>query len=169
MENERFKDMISIFDSNVLVPCRTTVSREIINMKSSYALKLAEKIKDIPGSVSITTDAWSSRAFRGYLSVTMHWVDKSWVLRNVIIDFIRFPTTLNGQTTCKMLIEVLSKWNLTSKLRAVSTDNSADMICAMEHLSIQLNAQNGIVKHIEDIHVRCIAHVVNLAVKNCLG
>lgn len=144
------------------------MTREIHKLRDSYEITTKDLLKDIPGMVSITTDAWSSQMYRGYLSLTLHWVDKEWVLRHVLLDFVRFPKPHNGTTNSSILMELLTHWNLTSKLRAVTTDNASDICSAMEKLLDMLNIRNNTSTVITNFHVRCIAHVVHLAVGECL-
>lgn len=169
VENSYFKHMISTCDSNIKVPCRTTVSKHVIEMQKAQEVSMKDKLKDIPGMVNVTTDAWSSRVYKGYLSITIHWVDKDWCLRNVLLDFVRFPTPHNGETTSNVLFELLSYWNIIGSVKAITTDNASDMCTAMAKLIDKMNIKNNTNRRVCDMHVRCIAHVVNLAVKDCLN
>lgn len=45
------------------VPCQTTVSREVKEMQkgrlfAALEVRMKDKIKDIPGMISLKTDAW---------------------------------------------------------------------------------------------------------------
>lgn len=168
-ENDFFKEMITCVDSHIVVPSRTSVCREVKDMCKSTEISIRDILKDIPGMVSFTTDAWSSRVYKGYLSVTMHWIDKTWCLRHVLLDFVRFPTPHNGETTSTLLFDLLSSWHLLSKVKAITTDNASDMCSAMSKLTDMMNIRNNSARCVQDIHVRCIAHVVNIAVKDCLA
>lgn len=50
---------------------------------------------------------------------------------------------------------------------AITTDNASNMISMLSKIRISLNSQNIIFKP-NDQHVRCLAHIINLAVKNSL-
>lgn len=125
-------------------------------------------ITDIPGMVSLTTDAWSSRLYKGYLSAMLHWIDKQWMLEHVLLDFVRFSTPHKGATTSTLRFEILSNWNLLLKIRAVTTDNASDMCSAFLKFNDMLNIRKNTTRWLFDIHVRFIAHVINLAVSDCL-
>lgn len=68
--------MILCCDDDLPVPCRKNVSCEMIKIKSTYEIQIAGKIKDILGAVNLSTKVWSSYVYRGYIAVTMHWIDK---------------------------------------------------------------------------------------------
>lgn len=50
----------------------------------------------------------------------------------------------------------------------MTTENESDTIAAMGNLVDMLNIRNIINKSVNEVHVRGIAHIVNLAVKDCL-
>lgn len=136
-------------------------------MKETSEVTIPDCIKEINGMVSITTDTWSYRVYKGYLSLTIHWVDKHWVLRHVLLDFVRFATTHNSNTTSTLLFVLLGDWNQLDKVRAIITDSTDDMISAMTKWTNKLNLRNNTNRYVSDIHVRYIEHVVNLAVRDC--
>lgn len=48
--------MIACFNADQTVPCRTIVSREVVKMKSACKLQVANKLRDVLGSVSLVPD-----------------------------------------------------------------------------------------------------------------
>ena len=67
---------------------RNTLKIEIFklyNMERDKTLKLLDSIES---KVAITTDMWTSSTKMGYMVVTMHFIDKSWVLHSRIMRFI---------------------------------------------------------------------------------
>ena len=84
-----------------------------------------------------------------------------------MLDFIRFPTPLNAQSFASHLVDITEKWNLRGKKRAVITENASDISAGMKivHERLGISAQ-GI--ELADFHVRCLAHIINLGVKDSL-
>lgn len=168
VENEEFIKLIRMFDVDFVVPNRRAISNRISAMVEDNKVSVRSQLSSTPGNISLTTDAWSSRIYRGYIAVTAHWIDEYWSLRSVLLDFQRFPTPHTADATCTTIIDILENWHVAGKVQAITTDNAADVIsgvndvhkylCTIHHLNVTL----------EDFHVRCIAHVVNLAVKDAL-
>lgn len=144
------------------------VSRNISKMCKSFEIKVKDKLKDVYGNVSITTDELSSGICRGYFTTILHWIDDSWITRKIVLDLDRLQSPHKEEETSTMLLDVLSKWNLTSKLQAIRSDSVSDMVVSMKLLTTSINKLTGTFRSVEDIHVRCTAHVVNLCVKDCL-
>lgn len=54
------------------------------------------------------------------------------------------------------------------EFKAIKTDNNKDMCNAMDWLTAMSNDRNKTNITVSKLHVRCIAHVVNLSAKECL-
>lgn len=94
----------------------------------------------------------------------MHCIDKNWVLKYVLMDFQRFTAPHNGATTSTILIKLPAICNLLGTVRALNTDNDIYSCSSMVTLTNMLNISINIARKVTDIHVRCIAHIVNLEV-----
>ena len=105
--------------------------------------------------VALTTDDWTSRAGRGYMSLTAHFVDSKWDLQSKVISVSRITESQTGEHIAKELEESMKTWNIDKKVVAVVTDGAKNMMKAGRLLT--------------DVdHVYCFAHNLNLAVKDTL-
>lgn len=84
-------------------------------MRKCYEVRIRNNVKEIAIHVSLTTDAWSSRIYKGYISIKLAWMDKKWCLHNVLVDFVYFPTPHNIEKTSNLLFELSSHWHLIEK------------------------------------------------------
>ncbi len=69
-----------------------------------------------------------------------------------------------GKLLLLLLLKFLKDWGLTNKILCITTDNGADIVKGMRLLRCKLMRENRIILT-EGFHVRCIAHVINLAIK----
>lgn len=158
VENSFFSKFVAKLNPRYKIPSRRVLTSRI---KSEYHMEL-DSMKpylqeSICGKVSLTTDAWSSRIFRSYMAITTHWIDVDWNLKSTLLNFVRFPAPHDGISVKNILVDELECWGLSQKLMAVTTDNGSEMLLGTELLQKKLGTS--------EIHVRCMAHVVNLAVK----
>lgn len=56
-------------------------------MHDSKLIEMKEEVGRFGSSVSLTCDAWSSNIYNGYMAVTMHWIDRHWKMRSILLDF----------------------------------------------------------------------------------
>lgn len=45
----------------------------------------------------------------------------------IVLDFVRFPSPLDGESAHIVLSELLDAWNTNGKLCAITTDNGSEM------------------------------------------
>lgn len=99
--------MISIFNPDMEDPCSTNMSRSNSKMCNCYEIKVEEKLKDIPGTVSVTTAAWLSRIDFEYLPTTVHLIIINLIVRSIFLAFARFSAPNNAEAKSIMPADVL--------------------------------------------------------------
>jgi hypothetical protein len=78
---------------------------------------------------------------RGYFVITLHSIDADWKLRSAVLEFIYFPPPHNQFSTSELVLAVLKNYNLSTKIRAVTTDSGSEMPPAMKYVRMELNRQ----------------------------
>lgn len=158
--------MLQFIGSDIKFPCTTTIQRRIFSEKEDKEIAIKNVIRHIPGSVDLTSDAWSSRVYRKYMSVTMHYIDSNWQMKSIVLDFLRFHTPHTGEAFETVMMAFIDKWEISSKVRAVRTDNDSDVARGMYLLHARLPNPSHI--RLGAFNVRCHAHVIDLGVKDRL-
>ena len=74
---------------NTVIILADTVKRRIINLYENNISEIQKIFQDISGKIFFTIDIWISPSIKSFLSITAHYIDKDWNLRNVLIDFIQ--------------------------------------------------------------------------------
>ena len=65
---------------------RMTIQKDVIKMFDSERKILKNMLEDNDSKYSFTTDAWTSRTNLAFMSVTIHWINDSWELREKTLD-----------------------------------------------------------------------------------
>ena len=167
------------------VPSRKVIRDRVIkrwNEEKAYISQLL--LNEVRGRrVGLTTDMWTSTAGKGYMVVTLHFLDDEWRMRSLVIGFLRvyFPHT--GIRLANHLIQAVKLMNpgLLVSVWAVTSDNASNNKSMITHLNTHLQRE-------VDVHAQrtseltgandqeipsarrvfqipCIAHTLNLAVK----
>ena len=77
---------------------------------------------------SATADLWSSVTTEPYLSYTIHYIDKDWMLRSYCFQAHFMPKSHTGANLHDSLLATLQEWNLDEKRQlAITTDNAANI------------------------------------------
>src|SRR3954465_3212081 len=111
--------------------------------------------------VSLTTDMWTSGNNHAFLGITIHWIDDNWQMRKFLLDIIPFHESHSSANISETLLNLLIKYNLTTKVLALTTDNDSTMIVCGNKMCNELSTKfnNSLFSH-----YRCGAHILNLAV-----
>jgi hypothetical protein len=163
VEDKCFIDLVAELDSRYKLPCRQTISSWIESIFKKQKIDIKKKFSDFSHKVSLTTDAWTSTTTnQGYLGVTAHWIDDSWRMKKILLDFIPLNENHTGVYLANKILDTLEEFSLGKKVLAMTTDNGANMVNLAEHLNSYLIQKYD---NRDFMHLRCGAHVLNLAVK----
>ena len=88
VEHRGFRDFTTTIQPLFKCPCRNTVKKHILNIYREERDKVMKLIENNDSRVAITTDMWtSSNQKRGFMFVTAHFIDNSWILHSLILRY----------------------------------------------------------------------------------
>lgn len=86
------------------------------------------------------------------MALTVHFIDESWTLKSYLLDFIEQGEDLSAVAEKERIMESLQNFGIENKIFSVTTDNASVAVAAT--------------RDIGRYHIRCMAHVLNIALKN---
>nr|GEW32667.1 retrovirus-related Pol polyprotein from transposon TNT 1-94 [Tanacetum cinerariifolium] len=90
--------------------------------------------------VNLTTDVWSDpHGVPGsYMCVIAHWIEPdTWQMMKHVISFEELPSPHTGHALFKMLIKVLTNFNLKDKVMSITLDNASNNTSAIDKLKLK--------------------------------
>ncbi|XP_055959936.1 zinc finger BED domain-containing protein RICESLEEPER 2-like [Mercurialis annua] len=166
VEGMGFKKLMSVACPRFHIPSRWTVNRDCYQMFLDERLNLKNTLKSGSQRVSITTDTWTSIQRVNYMCVTCHWIDNDWLLHKRIINLV--PVCGHkGDYISKTLENCLLGWGL-KNVFTVTMDNAGNNNTAIAAFKKKMISWGTDVSRCEYLHMRCIAHVINLVVSDGL-
>nr|GEX87870.1 zinc finger BED domain-containing protein RICESLEEPER 2-like [Tanacetum cinerariifolium] len=101
-----------------------------------------------------------------YMCVTAHWIEPgTWQMMKRVISFEEFLSPHTGGALFKMLIKVLTNFNLEDKVMSITLDNVSNNTSTIDKLKLKYDPLMGG----RFYHSRCVAHIINLVVQAGLG
>ncbi|KAG8635518.1 hypothetical protein MANES_16G038752v8 [Manihot esculenta] len=143
VEGEGFREWVEYTQPRFRIPSRWTVSRDCYDLYLEERKKLKIFFQKTSQRVCITTDTWTSLQRINYMCVTAHFIDDNWTLQKKIINFC--PITSH-------------------KVFTITVDNAGSNDVAISYLKKKINAWGFSILNCKYLHMRCIAHIINLVV-----
>lgn len=125
-------------------------------------------VSDIPGKISFTIDGWTSKNIFPFVNIRAHWIDAQWQSQSILLEFSEIHNEHSGDNLCKIFLKCLDRFGISvSKILAITLDNASNNDTLLTSFINEVIAQ-GVNISIDDIHVRCLAHIMNLSVQDIL-
>ena len=99
--------------------------------------------------------------------ITAHYIDQLFDLYQPLLAFEAFDERHTGINLAKIVLKVLHEYDITKKLSCITTDNASNNYAMVRHLSSFLR-EEGIQWDHHTQHIPCLAHIINLTVKEFL-
>ncbi|KAJ8571857.1 hypothetical protein ON010_g4976 [Phytophthora cinnamomi] len=135
----------------VTLPERTKISQEIVALAVDYRrrVRLAMKVGCL--YFPITSDIWTARNYKSYISVTVHYVDDDFCPQSWTLEVKELPGMHDGAVVAAAIEKILEEWSLLKSycVRFVRNGGS-NMVSACNKLCVK--------------HMACFAHCLHLVV-----
>ena len=150
-----FTQLLRTLEPRYNLQSRTHITRTLIPaMYDEIVSKVRKTLKE-SSFISLTTDGWTSRATKSFITVTAHVMDEKWKLKEFVLSTAEMSDSHTAENLAEHLKKVCSDWDIELKSTAITTDNAANIVLAIEKCSPL-------------VHVRCMAHVLNLSTQKAL-
>ncbi|XP_019150210.1 PREDICTED: zinc finger BED domain-containing protein RICESLEEPER 2-like [Ipomoea nil] len=166
VEGQGFRKFVLVCCPRFKIPSRWTISRDIFKIFSDERVNLKKFFRTSSQRVSITTDTWTSVQRINYMCITAHFIDSEWKLQKKIISFVPIYSH-KGESIAKALESCLLDWGLKSVF-SVTVDNASSNDTALGFLKKKLGSWGCTSVRCKYLHMRCIAHILNLVVQDGL-
>ncbi|CAH1422341.1 unnamed protein product [Lactuca virosa] len=95
-EYEGVRNFCKYLEPEASLVCKNTSKSDIKKLYATQQKRLRDELLRCPSRICLTSDAWASIVIDGYLSLTAHYVDSSWILQKRILNFSHFPPPHTG-------------------------------------------------------------------------
>jgi hypothetical protein len=152
-------------DAATHLPCSSTTIRTwILEAYKAQKDVMIEVLHAAPGLVHITADGWTAPNDIPLLGAVGHFVNENGWVDHIILGLREIEGVHTGENLCSVLVEILSEYQIWTKIGYFVLDNAANNDTMM----------GGFARHLETLGIpfepithrlRCTGHVLNLAVK----
>ncbi|KAL5560206.1 hypothetical protein UlMin_036417 [Ulmus minor] len=168
VEYEGFRRYSNSLQPLLKVPSRNTIRADIFKMFKAKKHKLQRVLESNSSRVAIITDMWTASNQKwGYMVITTHFINESWVLQDRIMRFMYVPSPHDAENLGDALMKCFLDWNTERKLLTLTLDN-----CSSNNVmvNVMLDKLDKSLLLVNDklLHMHCATHILNLIVKEGL-
>ncbi|QRV94993.1 AC9 transposase [Ceratobasidium sp. AG-Ba] len=119
--------------------------------------------------MAIACDAWTTSNRIAFLAIVGSWITDDWKLREVLLDFKQLHGPHDGDNMASVVADTLAELGIGKKVISLVSDNASNNNTLIEHISRRLK-QSAPESRWDGTkgHIRCLAHVIHLAVMSPL-
>jgi hypothetical protein len=142
------------------------VCKDVGRIYGDEKAKLKNFFQESRQRVSLSVRTWTSSRRQKYMHLTAHYIDSEWILHHKMLDFCLLDGH-KGEDMAKALDSCLLDWGIESATAITMEDDSSNDT-ATEFIRTALNNRGATISQGRYLHMRCMAHIVNLVVQDCL-
>ena len=141
------------------LPSAITISRRIESAYKAAMGPVTEHLKTARGRIYVTFDGWTSNNHLSLLGLNVHFIDTNWNHCKLLLGVPPVKGKHTGENLADHVAAVLSEFDITSdRLGIFVLDNASNNDTAMEYLAAEFGFDS------EECRLRCMGHIINLAV-----
>jgi hypothetical protein len=171
LEHVEFRDLISyarLAPSMPEIPSAKVMRRQLRDLVRANQQSTLHKLP--PGAkISLALDCWTSPFRQPFMAITGYFLDQSWEYHEVLLGFEPLHGSHSGANLSEVLFQLLQEHRITDRVLAVTTDNASNNMTLMAGVHEAIESLQQSSNDVVIIRVPCIAHVIQLSLKDLLG
>ncbi|CAG8834972.1 1455_t:CDS:2, partial [Gigaspora margarita] len=168
VEDPELIEILQYLNPTVQLVKADTIKKTVMTFYSLGKKELKTYLPNIGSKLSFTSDLWTSPNNKSFISVTGHYIDENWALKEIIIDFGLLSGKHDGVNIANGFYHVLKDYNIASKFLAITLDNASNNNVFVRELAMKLKEETNISWEPERLRFRCFNHILNLAAQAAL-
>lgn len=148
------KEFVAKLDPRYVLPSRRKLVRSLLPALYEKHVQLVKDELKKTNYVGLTSDLWTSRQTKGFLTVTANFIDTEWERRSVVLQTVRMMKDHTAENLANEMREICSEWEISNKVCCVVTDNAPDIVSVVKGMKLR--------------HLGCFAHMINLIVHTAI-
>ncbi|PNP59312.1 hypothetical protein FNYG_14943 [Fusarium nygamai] len=144
---------------------RRTFTRALVLNYERYRQILQNNIQEAIGDIHISTDMWTSPARKAYLCICVRWISQDYLFKHGMLALPQVLFSHSGEIQAAIILRTLKSFGITTKLGYHTGDNATSNDTLLIELSRSLKLEFGIDYDPTTHRIRCLDHILNLALQ----
>lgn len=171
VENPEFQALLKFIHlgpGELEMPSAKTLRRRL---RDAVRGQQESQLRDLPedAKVSLALDCWTSPFQQAFMAITVYFIDRDWNYRELLLGFEPLHGPHTGVNLSDVLLQLLRERQLLDRIFSVTTDNATNNETLIRALQESLVSSGAIGSRESIVRVPCMAHVIQLCLKQLLG
>ena len=155
---------VSARANDLLPESDTTIRQDAVDCYTNLKAGVKQRLQGALSSIHVTCDLWTSGNRLSLMGIVAHCVDEDGEMRHLTIALRELEGSHTGENMAKVLWEVLTEYQILTKLGYFTMDNASNNDAMLSFLQRQMQA-DGITWEASTHRLRCNGHIIHLAVQ----
>ena len=130
VESASYRTMVQFLNPATISISKQTLRRDLFKnfaiSRHELEIELQRHIQT-GARLSLTTDAWSTRNYKEYMAVTVHWINDKWQQNSRLLDVIHLKEPIHsGEYLADQLLTVTDSFSITTSVFTITRDNASN-------------------------------------------
>ncbi|EJP61141.1 putative transposase [Beauveria bassiana ARSEF 2860] len=171
IEQQSFRELIRYIQpaADDLLPRSGDIVKN--DLKQGYDCKqefVKRALQNSLSSIHIVPDNWTSPNLLGVLGFTVQFVTEDHGLQSLVVGIKELGGQHSGENMAEAIMEFIREYGIASKVGYFMMDNASNMNTMIDQISDDLEREFGVFYDPLPHRLRCLGHVINLAVMEFL-
>jgi hypothetical protein len=167
VESDEFKDLLQFCRPSIKLPGRTQLKSLITERASQVRRQILQELpKD--RKLSLAVDCWSSPNHLAFFAILGYFITNDWEYKEVLLAYHPLHGKHSGKSLANLVAQTLREYEVHDRLLALTADNASNNDTLRKELAREL-LKDGVTWNKDAGTIRCMAHVIQLAVNRFLG
>ena len=154
VEERGFRKLVQTLEPRYVFPTQNQLINNILpNLHKDQSVKLKAELERVP-YVTVTTELWATPITEGFLTVSVHYLDKEWKMHSSVLETCKITEAHTQDTIAEELSRIFQNWGILGKITCVVIDNSANIDAAVQILRLP--------------HLPCLAYTMDWIVQESI-
>ncbi|XP_012839258.1 PREDICTED: zinc finger BED domain-containing protein RICESLEEPER 2-like [Erythranthe guttata] len=129
---------------------RNTIKSDCLKIYQTEKKRLKDTLQTLSPRICLTTDTWTFKTELPFMALTAHFIDDSWKLHKVILNFVIVPIKASG---ADIITNCLVEWNI-EKICTITMDNHSANDIVAEIFSEQYSSRDLLLlggRHLQEL------------------
>ena len=155
--------------AQLLPKSQDTIRKAIMDWYGESKTIVAHHLNQSKSKIHLSFDLWTSSQCRAFIGIVASWTTcHDFVAKEAFLGFREVDVSHTGENIASLVLTVVKEYNIGRKLGTFTLDNASNNDTAIEKLVETANREFDISLNIDEVRLRCLAHILHIVMKTLL-